>query len=117
MPTAQDFQSFTASVFPSQTAEIVIEKQSVLADYGRELRNSINQLPPEATRSLLSEYGGTTPQLVTSIENAILLREFAYERATQQADLSQDWLNAADQQRPGIDEAKVAADDQWNVSP
>lgn len=117
MPTAQDFQSFTASVFPSQAAEIVIDKQPVLADYGRELRNAINQLPPEASRDLLGEYGGTTAQLITSIEDSILLREFAYERATQQADLSQDWLNAADQHRTGIDEATAAADDQWNATP
>ncbi|MBC3479062.1 hypothetical protein OGV25_23395 [Pseudomonas sp. P1B16] len=117
MPSAQDFQSFTASVFPSQAAEIVIDKQPVLADYGRELRSAINQLPPEATRTLLSEYGGATAQVVTSIEDAILLREFAHERAAQQADLSQEWLNAADRHGPGINEAAVAADDTWNMAP
>ncbi|PYG97560.1 hypothetical protein CVV67_26430 [Arthrobacter stackebrandtii] len=117
MPTPQEFQSFTASVFPSQAAETVIAKQPVLADYGRELRNAISQLPPDATRTLLGDYGQASPALMTSIEDSILLREFAHERVAQQADVSQEWLNAADTQRTGIDESAAAADDTWNAEP
>lgn len=117
MPTPQDFQSFTASVFPSPAAEVVIAKQPVLADYGREVRNAISQLPPEATRSLLGEYGLASPTLLSSIEGAILQREFAHERATREADVSRDWLNAADLHTAGIDESVASADDTWNVPP
>lgn len=117
MPTAQAFQSFTASVFPSQSTETVIAKQPVLAEYGRELRNAISQLPPEATRSLLGEYGQASPALITSIEGSILDREFAHERAAQQAAVSQDWLTAADAHGTGINESAAAADDTWNMNP
>lgn len=54
MASAQPFQSMTASVFPSQSAEIVIAKQPVLADYGREVRSAINQLPPDVSATCLS---------------------------------------------------------------
>ncbi|HDS1733921.1 hypothetical protein [Pseudomonas sp. BP8] len=117
MPTAQDFQSFTASVFPSQSAEVVIAKQPVLADHGRDLRSAINQLPPEASRTLLSEYGAATPALVTTIEDAILLREFAFEHAAQQANLSKDWLSDADAHTSGINESVAASNDTWNMAP
>lgn len=117
MPSAQDFQSFTASVFPSQAAEIVIAKQPVLADYGQELRSAVNQLPPEASRALLGEYGTASPALVSGIEDAIVQREFAHEHAARQANLSQNWLNAADAHASGIDESLAAADDIWNATP
>ncbi|MBK4987440.1 MULTISPECIES: hypothetical protein [Pseudomonas] len=117
MPTAQDFQSCTASVFPSQASEIVIAKQPVLVDYGHDLRAVINQLPPEASRMLMGEYGSAGPSLVSEIEQGILTREFAFEHAAQQANLSQDWLNAAEGHHHGIDESVAAADDAWNNSP
>lgn len=116
MPTAQDFQSFTASVFPSQAAEIVIAKQPVLAEYGQELRGAVNQLAPEASRALLAEYGVASPTLLSSIEASILQREFAHEHAAQQANLNQNWLNAADAHAAGIDESVAAADDIWNAA-
>ncbi|MDH0617476.1 UNVERIFIED_ORG: hypothetical protein J2W65_002681 [Pseudomonas parafulva] len=116
MPTAQDFHSFTAAVFPSQSAEVVLDKQPVLAAYGQDLRQVINQLPPEASRTLLGEYGAAGPELVNVVKEAILRREFASEMA-QQASPSQEWLNAAEAHRSGIDEATVAADDTWNAAP
>lgn len=112
MTSAQDFQSFTASVFPSQDAEIVIGKQPVLADYGRELRSAINQLPPDVTKSLLSTYGEPSPELITSIENAVLMREFAIENAAQETNLDQGWLNGANN-RQQIDEASIGKADTW----
>lgn len=115
MPNAADFTSFTASVFPSQAAEVVVAKQPVLADYGRELRSAINQLPPEVTRSLMSEYGSTTPETVYAVEDAILVREFAYERAAQAVGLDQDWLKEASPAHTGIDESVIGADDPWNM--
>ncbi|MDD2149429.1 hypothetical protein NPS52_02055 [Pseudomonas putida] len=65
--------------------------------------------------SLLGECGQAYPALVTSVEGSILAREFAHERAAQQADVSQDWLNAADIPTTGIIES--AADDIWNMKP
>ena len=115
MPTAEAFQSFTASVFPSPEAEIVIAKQPVLADHGRELRSAINQLPPDATRSLLGEYGQASQELVSSIERSILQREHAHEQVAQQANISQDWLNGGDMHSQGIDESVAAAHDSWNM--
>lgn len=117
MPNAQDFQSFTASVFPSQAAEIVIAKQPALADYGQQLRSAVNQLPPEISRALVGEYGTASPALVSGIEEAIVQREFAHDHAAQQANLNQNWLTAADRHTSGIDEAVAAADDAWNAAP
>ncbi|WBM32208.1 MULTISPECIES: hypothetical protein [Pseudomonas] len=117
MPNAQEFQSFTASVFPSQTAEIVIAKQPVLTDYGHQLRSAVNQLPPEVSRALLGEYGMASPALVSGIEEAIVQREFANDHAAQQANLNQNWLNAAELHTSGIDETMAAADDTWNAAP
>lgn len=63
---------------------------------------------------LLGECGQAYPTLVTSVEGSILAREFAHERAAQQADVSQDWLNAADIPTTGIIES--AADGIWNMN-
>lgn len=113
MIAAQNFQSFTASVFPSQESEVLIAKQPVLADYGRELRSAINQLPPEVSRSLLSEYGEPGAELLTSIEDAVILREFSIERAAQEIDLDQEWLQGVSPRH--YDEASVGAEDLWNA--
>ncbi|WP_225694466.1 hypothetical protein [Pseudomonas savastanoi] len=113
MIAADEFQSFTASVFPSQDGEIVINKQPVLADYGRELRSAINQLPPEVTRDLLGEYGEPTPALLTSIEDAVTLREFAIENAAKETNLDQGWLNGVAPRE--IDEPNIGAEDLWNA--
>jgi len=113
MIAAQNFQSFTASVFPSQAGEVLVAKQPVLADYGRELRAAINQFPPEVSRSLLSEYGEPSAELITSIEDAVILREFSIERAAQEIDLDQEWLQGAAPRH--IDEANIGADDIWNA--
>lgn len=64
---------------------------------------------------LLGECGQAYPALVTPVEGSILAREFAHERAAQQADVSQDWLDAADIPTTGIIES--AADGIWNMNP
>lgn len=114
MTSAQDFQSFTASVFPSQESEVVIAKQPVLADYGRELRSAINQLPPEVSRSLLSEYGEPSSALITSIEDAVIMREFAIENSAQESNLDQEWLKGVPA-REHIDEQNIGEEDLWNA--
>lgn len=112
MASAQQFQSVTASVFPFQSAEIVIAKQPVLADYGREVRSAINQLPPDVSRNLLAEYREPQPQLVAQLEEAIITRELAIENAAQEVNLDQQWLQSANARR--MDEVGLSADDDWN---
>jgi hypothetical protein len=112
MALAQQFQSMTASVFPSQNEEVVIAKQPVLADYGREVRSAINQLPPEVSRNLLAEYREPQPQLVAQLEEAIITRELAIENAAQGINLDQQWLQGANARR--MDEVGISAGDEWN---
>lgn len=112
MASAQQFQSVTASVFPSQSAEFVIAKQPVLADYGREVRSAINQLPPDVSRNLLAEYREPQPQLVAQLEEAIITRELAIENAAQEVNLDQQWLQSANARR--MNEVGLSADDDWN---
>jgi len=112
LTSPHQFQSMAASVFPSQTAETVIAKQPALADYGREVRPAINQLPPEVSRSLLAEYSEPQPQLVARLEEAIITRELAIENAGQETNLDQQWLQNVNAQR--IDNLGLSADDGWN---
>lgn len=113
MSAAHKFESFTASVFESQQDEIVVGKQPILADYGRELRSAINQLPPEVTRDLMGDYAEPGPSLITSIENAVTMREYSIENAQQVQNLDQSWLNGA--QARNLDEQNLGADDIWNA--
>lgn len=113
MASAQSFQSFTASVFPSQDKEVVLGKQPVMAEYGREVRASISQLPPEVSRELLADYREPSPQLVGQVENAILAREHSIEGIEQGANLDQQWLQGAAARR--MDEVGLSADDEWNA--
>lgn len=112
MASAQEFQSVGASIFPSQDAEIVIAKQPVLAEYGREVRSAISQLPPEVSRNLLAEYREPQPQLVAQMEGAIMTRELAIENAAQEVNLDQKWLTGETTRR--MDEVGLSSDDDWN---
>lgn len=112
MASANQFQSVTASVFPSQSAEIILSKQPVLADYGHEVRSAINQLPPDVSRNLLAEYREPQPQLVAQLEEAIIARELAIESSAQEANLDQQWLQSTNARR--MDEVGLSADDDWN---
>lgn len=112
MALAQEFKSVVASVFPSQDAEVVIAKQPVLVEYGREVRSAISQLPPEVSRNLLSEYREPQSTLVAQTEEAIMTRELAIENAGQEVNLDQQWLTGANNRR--MDEVGLSSDDGWN---
>ncbi len=112
MASPQDFRSVAASVFPSQTAEIVIAKQPVLGEYGREVRCAINQLPPDVSKALLAEYGEPTATLSAQLEAAIITRELAIENTQSGIDLDQQWLQGENARR--MDEVGLSADDDWN---
>jgi len=112
LTSPHQFQSVTASVFPSQATEIVIGKQPALADYGREVRSAINQFPPDVSRNLIAEYREPSPQLVARLEEAITSRELAIENVAQEANLDQQWLQSANAQH--TDNLDLGADDGWN---
>jgi hypothetical protein len=113
MASAQEFQSVTASVFPSQSEETVIAKQSVMAEYGRDVRSIINQFPPEVTHHLLSEYREPHPQLMAKVQEAIINRELAIENSAQEVNLDHQWLQGEDEGL--MDEVGFSEDDDWNT--
>ncbi len=113
MPSAEQFQSMTASVFQSPNEETIIAKQAVLADYGREVRAAISLLPPDVSKSLLQEYKEPQPQLFAQIEDAIMSRELSIESSGQGANLDEEWLRGANTRR--MSEIGLSADDDWNT--
>jgi hypothetical protein len=112
--TATDFQPMLSTVLPSQDIEVTLGKQPILAEYGREVRTAISALPPEVSNGLLAEYREPTPQLVASLENAIMSRELAIENAAQGQNLDQEWLASAGGGRR-MDESAVGAGDDWGT--
>lgn len=114
--TAMQFQPMLSSVVASQDSEVTIGKQPILADYGREVRLALNALPPDVSRDLMAEFREPTPELVSSMENAITFRELAIENATQENNLDQDWLSSGGTNRK-ISESALGADDEWNSGP
>lgn len=115
MAFAKEFSSVVASVFPSGQAEITISKQPVLADTGREVRAAISQLPPDVSRSLLSNYAAPEQKLVTSMESAIIARELAIDNAEKGVGLDMNWLNNGLGRK--MSEVGLSEDDSWNMAP
>lgn len=112
---AMSFQGMLSSVLESQDSEVILGKQPILSDYGREVRAALNALPPEVSRGLMNEYRTPTPQLVSAVENSIMSRELAIENAEQGVNLDQNWLASA--QPRGMSETALSAEDEWNVDP
>lgn len=112
MTTANQFQAFTASVFPSHDTEIVIAKQAALSEHGREVRSAVNQLPSEVSRALLGDYKELSPQMIAAAEAAIMTRELSIENAENEVGLDQSWLQSATTRR--MDEVGLSSDDDWN---
>jgi hypothetical protein len=112
MPHAAQFQGMLSSVLPSQDAEVILGKQPVLADHGREVRAAISAMPPEVSRSLMSEYREPTPQLVSSIEDTILMREHAIDNAEKGIGLDQQWA-AGDGPGRKLSEQSIGEKDPW----
>lgn len=113
---AAQFEGMLSSVIQSQDAEIILGKQPIFAEYGREVRAAVNALPPEVSRSLLNEYREPAAQLVSSIEEAIISRELAIENASQEVGLDQQWLAGGGNGRK-ISESELSAPDSWNEEP
>ena len=106
------FQGMTASIFPSQDGEITVSKQAVLAEYGREVRLALNQLPPDVSKQLLSAYQKPTVELIRILEEAITSREFAIDNAAKEANLDQQW--AADKTLRQASDLDLHSQDEWN---
>ena len=114
--TATQFQGMIASVVSSQEAEVILGRQPILADYGREVRATLSAFPPEVSRELMSEYREPASHLVAAMEGAIMSRELAIENAAQEVGLDQEWLAGSGNGRK-ISEASLSADDEWNLDP
>lgn len=114
MALAHDFQSFTASVLPSQDFEVILRKQAPLAEHGREVRLALSQMPPEVTKELLGDYGAPKPEVVAAIEATVITRELSIENAAQEVNLDKEWLSGGGMGRR-MDEVGLSADDSWNI--
>lgn len=112
MTTPGAFESFTATVIPSQEYEVNIAKQPVLLGHGSEVRAILSQLPPDVSKQLLSDYQDPAPKLVASIEEAVISREMAIENAAQEVNLDQEWLNGAQSRK--MSERSIGEEDPWN---
>lgn len=103
------FQGFIGSVLASQDTETYLSKQPVLASYGNAIKSLFSQLPPELSGLLMGAYNQPTPDIIKQIEDAILLREYAIERAENEANLEKGWLEAAN-----AEGTQIGYDDEWN---
>lgn len=112
MPAATQFQGMLSSVIQSQDAEVILGKQPVLSEHGREVRATISALPPEISRSLMSEYREPSPQLVSGIEGAIMSRELAIDNAEKGIGLDQQWA-AGDGPGRNMSEQSFGEKDPW----
>ena len=111
MPSANDFQSVTASVFESPKTEVIVAKQAVLNEHGHEVRAAISQLPSNVSDNLLDTYQEPSQNLVSQVSNAIGTRESAIDNAAQGNNLDQSWLNQGEQ---NSNESGLSAADDWN---
>jgi len=114
MVDAQDFQSFTASVFPSQEVEVTLAKQPALSAHGREVRLALSQMPPEVTRDLLSTYAMPSPETVAAMESTIMQRELSIDNASKEVNLDKEWLAGGAMNRR-MDEVGLGSEDEWNI--
>lgn len=118
MPSANDFQSVTASVFESPKTEVIVAKQAVLNEHGHEVKAAISQLPSNVANNLLEAYQEPSQNLVSQISNAIGTRESAINNAVQGNNLDQSWLNQGDQSAnehgKTLNESSLSAADDWN---
>lgn len=113
-PQASAFQGMIASVVQSQSYEVILGKQPILSDYGREVRSAMSALPPEITKGLMFEYRDPTPELVSQMAGAIMERELGIENVQQGIGLDQEWLQGAGTGR-SMSEKAVGNDDPWNL--
>jgi hypothetical protein len=116
MALAEQFESLTASVLPSQDFEVTLRKQATLDDHRREVRVLISQMTPETTLALLGEYGPPTLETVAAIETTFIQRELAIENAAQEVNLDKDWLTGnGNLAARRMSEVGLSADDDWNI--
>lgn len=116
MTAAHNFQPMGASIFPSQSFEVILHKQAITADYGREVRLAVMQLPDDISKSLLAEYGEPDAGLVASVEASIIERELSLENIAAEIGLDTAYFNGAASRR--LDERGLSeGDNDWNDGP
>lgn len=112
---ADKFRPVLATVFESTNTEIVINKQPILTEHGREIRAAVNQLPVELNRELMSSYSEPSMALISKIESAIAQKEFAITNESENT-ADQEWLASGKAHaRSNIDESNLGSDDEWNA--
>ncbi len=114
MALAQDFQGFTASVLPSQDAEVRLRKQAALSAHSNEIRLALTQMPPEVSQELLGEYAPPKLEMVAAIEATVITRELSIENASQEVNLDKEWLSGGGMSRR-MDEVGLSEEDGWNI--
>jgi len=101
------------TVLTSQDNEVILGKQPIMAEYGREVRVMLSKLPPEITKELISEYKVSTPEFSEKMEQAIMAREFVNENVAHENNLDKKWLSAHGSGRKFSEQALSVADE-WN---
>jgi len=112
MPRAADFRPFTAAISPSPEKEVLVAKQAVLAEHGREVRAAIRQLEPEVSGALLDHYTMPTEEAVSEIEMAIADHE-ALSAAVAAYDEAQLVDGNAPLRGNVLADGELSADDPW----
>jgi len=114
MVSPQKFQGMIASIFPSQSAEVILEKQPILASYGREIHSIINQLPSETAYSLFAKYSKPTSELITQLEEAFISRELMTDLVIQEVGIDKKWFESVNTLY--TNEKDTNDIDEWNIS-
>ncbi len=109
---ASQFEPMLSTVVASQSTEVTLGRQPIMAEYGGEVRKAINALPTELSRGLMAEYKEPAPQLLAELEGSIMSRELAIENAAQEKTIDQEWLSGAGAGRK-IDESNIGEKDAW----
>jgi hypothetical protein len=110
--SAFQFQGMIASIIPSQTIEVLLGKQPALADYGRELRVTLNAMPPHVSLKLVNDLRLPVVQLLRDLEEAIIARELAVGGADRTGPLHISGSGAGVRR---VDEIRFSASDDWNL--
>lgn len=117
MTSPASFQSMSSSVLPSQEREVLIAKQSALANHGQQTRIALSKLPPSVVDTLMADYKAPNRDALDEVFVAVAERERIIESAEKGQNLDVEWLQSGTEARRRMDEAGLGANDPWNDGP
>lgn len=117
MPSPASFQSFSSSILPSQEREVLIAKQSALANHGQQTRIALNKLPPSIVDTLVGDYKAPTNEALGVVFVAMAEREHVIESAEQGRNLDVQWLQEGASSQKNMNELGLGQNDPWNEAP